>query len=524
MPRTNATHFRVSSSSGRVQHTNSVQSRQDNFFLFDGEKWVLKDSSILKFMRVPQSIDTSKETVELKNSYSNYGSIGPTGPRGYDGLDGLEGMPGIDGLIGPKGEQGLMGPKGEQGLMGPKGEQGLIGPKGDQGLMGPKGDQGLMGPKGDQGEQGLMGPKGDQGDSGLAGPTGPKGEQGIGLSEQDFINIQKIIDSVNDQGLIGPKGEQGLMGPKGDQGEQGLIGPKGDQGLIGPKGDQGEQGLIGPTGPSGELALQGCITLTDFNVFLGFDAGKNCEGIQNVIIGPNACASQQSAGNYNTVVGSEAGFNNLGSGGSFFGAAAGGNNSEGNGNSFFGQSSGNSNENGNDNSFFGAESGITNKSGSNNICIGKNADTSAENSMNQIVFGNNTVSFGDNTITFPSNLRSMSSGTEVNFSSTNGGCLYPVSSSIRWKNDVKDIAETVDTSSIYKLRPVSYKPAFGYGDENDVCLGLIAEEVDELFPNLVPKDEKNRPSSVRYSLLAVLLLEELKKLKTDFDSVKNKLI
>jgi hypothetical protein len=53
-----------------------------------------------------------------------------------------------------------------------------------------------------------------------------------------------------------------------------------------------------------------------------------------------------------------------------------------------------------------------------------------------------------------------------------------------------------------------------------MCFGLIAEEVDKYFPLLVPKDDLGRPASVRYSLLGVLLLEEMKKMKKEVEHLK----
>ena len=43
--------------------------------------------------------------------------------------------------------------------------------------------------------------------------------------------------------------------------------------------------------------------------------------------------------------------------------------------------------------------------------------------------------------------------------------------------------------------------------------GYIAEEVVEILPELVSLNSSNQPETVRYKLLSVLLLEELKKLK-----------
>ena len=67
------------------------------------------------------------------------------------------------------------------------------------------------------------------------------------------------------------------------------------------------------------------------------------------------------------------------------------------------------------------------------------------------------------------------------------------------------------------MRPVTYKASEGHGDQDELNIGFIAEEVERLIPNLVPKDEKGRPSSVRYSLISVLIIEELKKLKEIID-------
>ena len=166
---------------------------------------------------------------------------------------------------------------------------------------------------------------------------------------------------------------------------------------------------------------------------------------------------------------------------------------------------------------------MSNIAGNSCICIGDGADTSSEIPMNQIVFGQGVTSVGDNTITFPDNLRSFPNGTEVNFSSANGGCLYPVSSSIRWKENVRDIFESIDTSMIYNLRPVTFNPANGHGDSKETHIGLIAEEVEKYFPIIVPKDKMGRPASVRYSLLSVLLLEELKRHNDEIEDLKKKL-
>ena len=49
---------------------------------------------------------------------------------------------------------------------------------------------------------------------------------------------------------------------------------------------------------------------------------------------------------------------------------------------------------------------------------------------------------------------------------------------------------------------------------------MIAEEVNEYYPEIVPKNSNNEPESIRYDLLSVILLEEIKKLKAEIDNIK----
>ena len=55
----------------------------------------------------------------------------------------------------------------------------------------------------------------------------------------------------------------------------------------------------------------------------------------------------------------------------------------------------------------------------------------------------------------------------------------------------------------YKEEPVA--------GEQPRQFGLIAEEVAEVFPELVVYDEEGRPETVRYHLLSSMLLNELQK-------------
>jgi hypothetical protein len=69
-----------------------------------------------------------------------------------------------------------------------------------------------------------------------------------------------------------------------------------------------------------------------------------------------------------------------------------------------------------------------------------------------------------------------------------------------------------------KLRPVAfeYKPEFDPAGQTQY--GLIAEEVAEVYPDLVTSDRAGRPEGVRYHLIAPLLLNEVQKQRRTIES------
>jgi hypothetical protein len=71
-----------------------------------------------------------------------------------------------------------------------------------------------------------------------------------------------------------------------------------------------------------------------------------------------------------------------------------------------------------------------------------------------------------------------------------------------------------------QLRPVTfrYKEAYANGGTPDE-FGLIAEEVAQVFPELVVFNEDNQPETVKYRLLSSLLLNELQKQSAELRSL-----
>ena len=95
------------------------------------------------------------------------------------------------------------------------------------------------------------------------------------------------------------------------------------------------------------------------------------------------------------------------------------------------------------------------------------------------------------------------------------GQLGTISSSRRYKSDIQDLGS--DTDKIMQLRPVSFK-FHGYDNRS---VGLIAEEVEEVMPELVAHDKDGMIFSVKYNDIIPMLLNELQKLKKEVELLKS---
>ena len=84
------------------------------------------------------------------------------------------------------------------------------------------------------------------------------------------------------------------------------------------------------------------------------------------------------------------------------------------------------------------------------------------------------------------------------------GDLCKVSSSKRYKKNIRELES--DPHKILELEPVSFE----WKTTSEKSIGLIAEDVYELIPELVGYDSQGRPDAVRYELLSLYVLEMVK--------------
>jgi hypothetical protein len=86
-------------------------------------------------------------------------------------------------------------------------------------------------------------------------------------------------------------------------------------------------------------------------------------------------------------------------------------------------------------------------------------------------------------------------------------------SSRRYEENIQGMADA--SSRVLQLRPVTYNYIQPYADgSKPIDYGLIAEEVAEVYPDLVVKNSDGQIQTVQYQKLTPMLLNEVQKLNT----------
>ncbi len=173
------------------------------------------------------------------------------------------------------------------------------------------------------------------------------------------------------------------------------------------------------------------------------------------------------------------------------------------------------NTTGSNNAAVGAGAMANNISGSNNIALGFGAGGNLTTGNNNIAIGNAGVSGESNTVrigssqsrTIIAGIRNTKVIKGVAVQVDANGQIGTSRSSMRYKEDVKNMGDA--SSPIMNLRPVTFRYIDPAPDgSKPLQYGLIAEEVEEVMPDLVVHNEQGTPESVDYAVLPSLLLNE----------------
>ena len=262
----------------------------------------------------------------------------------------------------------------------------------------------------------------------------------------------------------------------------------------------------------------GNFTLTgSFNTVSGYLAlANNTTGSFNTAGGAYAL-SPNTGGSYNTANGYIALFHNLtGSFNTASGSFALGSNKDGSYNTAIGNEALDSNR-GSNNIAIGSYAGAYQTTGSSNIYVGNEA---VDGESNTIRIGSGvSLPGGPHTRFFVAGVSGVSvSGPQVLISDT--GQLGVTVSSHRFKDDIADM--NTASNALMKLRPVTFHyKAERNLSERTLQYGLIAEEVAEVYPELVARSRDGQIETVLYQYLPPMLLNEYQKQQRTIEAQAN---
>ncbi len=263
------------------------------------------------------------------------------------------------------------------------------------------------------------------------------------------------------------------------------VSPAPDGGYPGGNTAEGQNALLSRTtgGYNTAVGFLSLVNLTDgqFNTAVGAGTLLGNTANENTATGAGALLSNTSGtdntangafalflnttGNFNTAVGDSALFNNA----------------TGTENTAVGIAALLSNTSGSSNTAVGIDALLNNTTGNSNIAIGSGAGGSISTADHVICIG---TAVGDNV-----------------------SKLGTISSSRRFKKQIKPIDQA--SESLLALKPVTFR--YKTDKTNTPQFGLVAEEVAEVNPDLVVRDENGEIYTVRYDAVNAMLLNEFLK-------------
>jgi hypothetical protein len=317
----------------------------------------------------------------------------------------------------------------------------------------------------------------------------------------------------------------------------------------------GPGALINPTGSFntavGSETLNNTTTATA-NTAVGSQVLlSNTTGGYNTGVGYGALTVDQ-AGTYDTAVGAFALFNNTASDNTALGYEALAHNAGGSDNTASGEQALLSNTLGNNNTAGGAAAMLSNTSGSDNTAYGELALENNTTGVGNIAIGSgaaasvsgsnsNNIEIGSAGSSGDSGaIRIGTSGTQTSFfvarvrGVTTGendavpvvidsnGQLGTISSSRRFKTDIQDMGDA--SRGLLRLRPVTFRYQKPFADGSQpIQYGLIAEEVEEVYPHLVARSADGQIETVKYQVLDAMLLNELQRQQAEIAELRDQL-
>jgi hypothetical protein len=243
----------------------------------------------------------------------------------------------------------------------------------------------------------------------------------------------------------------------------------------------------------------------NFNVHLGYAAGnRGTNAIKNVAIGAYAMYADSGSymtGDNSTSVGHE----------SMYNISSGYNNSGLGYQSFYNLTTGYNN------TAIGNNAGDALLTGYHNTFLGNSTDASSTSAINQTMIGyaadgqgNNTVTLGNSDVT--AIYMAEDSGATIYAGNATFGGDVTISSDIRLKSNIVSLGSTLS-----KLLQIDGK---SYEMKGKQKIGVLAQDIREVFPELVSEDD-NEMLAVNYQGLVPVLINALKEQDDKINRLEN---
>jgi len=288
-------------------------------------------------------------------------------------------------------------------------------------------------------------------------------------------------------------------------------------------------GYPGGNTAEGDNALLN-LTNGQYDTALGLGSLEtNAGGNFNTAVGA-AALFLNAAANENTAIGAAALFTNAppfangGNGNTANGAFALFHSSTGSLNTAIGDRALLGNTTGNNNTASGDHALLNNTTGAGNTAIGSNALANSTSGSGNIALGNSagsSVMTASNVICIGSagannpgtcyigNVFGVSTPSGVQVYINSSGKLGAIGSSRRFKEEIKPMGRR--SEALYALEPVSFHYKKEIDPQGVPQFGLVAEDVEQVNPDLVVRDNEGKTYSVRYDQINAMLLNEFLK-------------
>jgi hypothetical protein len=155
------------------------------------------------------------------------------------------------------------------------------------------------------------------------------------------------------------------------------------------------------------------------------------------------------------------------------------------------------------------DSALLNNNGSNNVGLGFNAGKNLTTGSGNVCIGAGILGVpGESNTTRIRNVYASIATTRAVYIDGNNK-IGTLASSRRFKEEIKPMDKASET--LFALKPVTFRYKREVDAERVLSFGLIAEDVAKVGPELITRDEKGNPETVRYEAVNAMLLNEFLK-------------